>query len=264
MKRTISSLLILITLIAYYPCVSAAAKTDAGYDVLIALLTEKFGEPTNVLTEETDLFTALNEPQFNTKRASNIVLFDLKKQEIAVIGKLDGKNVKRTLWQELKYTDIAEAGYLILTNYKDINTKSAGCFAYAIYDGANALYIDTVAESNSGLKKFNRLFGGGKPAAPASTLKPTAKPTVKPTAKPTPKPTPKTSVLSIQDCIDIARFYFSLHVGSTSLITFTDTSSDEKQCLVMFIYMSGFSMKGIGILVDRKTGDVVGTQRFNV
>ena len=121
---------------------------------------------------------------------------------------------------------------------------------------------------------------------PAPTAKPTPKPTAKPTAKPTQKPaskaTPKAVVaktvkatpkptakanssklLSREDCIDLARFYFNLHVGSSSAITFTDASIDDQHCLVMFIYASGFSTKGIGILVDRKTGDIVQTQRFN-
>lgn len=102
------------------------------------------------------------------------------------------------------------------------------------------------------------LYALNAPPKPTSTPKPTPKPTAKPTSKPS-----SSNRLSKQECIDIAKFYFSLHIANTSNITFTDTSMDEDKCLVMFVYSTGSSTKGIGVLIDRRNGDVLETQRFN-
>ena len=103
---------------------------------------------------------------FNTRKASNIAIFDLDGRKITVAGKLDGRSAQISSWQGLSYETVSEAGYLILSNYKVINSTSSGRFAYAIYDSAGALlYVDTVAEANSGAKKYSSLFGNGQPTA---------------------------------------------------------------------------------------------------
>ncbi|MBR4502267.1 MAG: hypothetical protein IKP22_10330 [Clostridia bacterium] len=130
----------------------------------------------------------MNDTFFNTERCSNFAVFDLERKIILVGGKLTGGKTKVSVWENLSYDDISAGGYVVLSNYKDINSKSSERFAFAIYDAINSLFIDSVAEANSGIKKYAGLFGDERVAASSWTvLAPTATP--KPTSKPTPKPT---------------------------------------------------------------------------
>ncbi len=177
MKRTLASILAMILMITSIPCAFAASKTDAGYYALITLLSESLGYPAESV-DDSDVFSRMDTTSFNTKKASNLALFDPENKTVTVFGKHEGKNAKMSIWQELDKEVLSEAGFIVLSNYKDINSKSAERFAFAIWDSANALYIDTVAEANSGLKKYGRLFGAGgdTAAAAAQTEKPASAP----------------------------------------------------------------------------------------
>ena len=63
-----------------------------------------------------------------------------------------------SIWENLNVDEIYTAGYLVLENYKEINSKTEERFAYSITDNENSLYIDSVAEANSGIKKYGSLF----------------------------------------------------------------------------------------------------------
>ena len=189
MKRTAASVLIMIMIMTICPFSIAASKTDAGYDTLVALLSGKLGAPAESV-DDSDVFSQMNTATFNTKKASNLAIFDLEAKAVTVFGKLDGRSAKMSIWQDLAYDVISEAGYLALSSYKEINSKSTERFAIAVFDSSNSLYIDTTAEANSGLKKYSGLFGGGQPAAP-QTAKPTSVPTASPQSSgsaPTKKP----------------------------------------------------------------------------
>ena len=194
MKRLFSYLLILVTLLTYSPTAFAATQTDKGYDAIIALLAGELGEPKQYI-DETDLFTAMNDTYFNTERCSNFAVFDLERKIILVGGKLTGGKTKVSVWENLSYDDISAGGYVVLSNYKDINSKSSERFAFAIYDAINSLFVDSVAEANSGEKKFAGLFGDEQVAANSWTfLSPTATP--KPATNPTKTPKPTTAPAS--------------------------------------------------------------------
>ena len=156
MKSIFTFLLILI--ISLYRSISCAEiVTDAGYDILISLLSNNIGAPIEYI-DHSDRFAELDAINFNTNKSSTFVIFDFENKQISVGYKLNGKQTKMCIWNSLDYGEIYEAGFLVLDNYKEINSKSKERFAYTISDNNNSLFVDTVAEANSGIKKYISLF----------------------------------------------------------------------------------------------------------
>ncbi len=156
MKRTIS-ILLMVVMVACCTNAIAASKTDEGYDIAFVLVSEQLGTPIESM-DDTAIFESLETSTFRTKRSSNLIIIDIEKRLVSLFGKLNGNNSKKSTWENMTYEAVFEVGYLILENYKSINSKSTGSFSYVIYDSAKSLYVDTVAEANAGLKKYKSLF----------------------------------------------------------------------------------------------------------
>ncbi len=157
MKSITAFLMILITIALYNPVSYATTIDDAGYEILISILTENVGAPIEYI-DDSDMFTNLDSINFITKKSSVFAIFDFEKEQISVGYRLKGKQTKMSIWENLSVDEIYTTGYLVLENYKEINSKSEERFAYSISDNENSLYIDSVAEANPGIKKYGSLF----------------------------------------------------------------------------------------------------------
>ena len=227
MKSRIAFLIVVLFLIIYIPY--AFSEADSGYDVLITLLSDKVGIPTEYI-DDTEMFIILDAINFNTMKASNYVILDIENGQISAGGKLTGKNTKMSIWQNLSYSEVFEAGYLILNHYKEINSASKERFAYAIYNSDHSLYIDTVAEANAGVKKYYGLFKKNQvikseqdSLSSAATVIPSVMPTKEnavATLVPSAIPTKKSSVATIIPSASRTNEATGLDITGFSIIIF--------------------------------------------
>ena len=157
MKRFFVCFVILTMIFTFSSHVIADQQPDHGYDLIVSLLSDKLGFPSEYI-DDSDMFAALDKKNFNTRNCSAFVVIDLQKCNVLVGGKLSGKSAKISTWENQSYSALVDSGLVLLSNYKEINSASSERFALAVYNGNDSLCVDSVAEVNSGLKKYGSLF----------------------------------------------------------------------------------------------------------
>ena len=120
------------------------------------------------------------------------------------------------------------------------------------FQRANALDITGIADEETQALLFS------DDATPAPSATPTPKPTPKPTKKPSSSSSSSSSesLLSKQDCIELAEFYLRMQKGSIT-VQLTDATMDGNQCLVAIQYSTGYSTNVAGVLIDRRDGSLL-------